>query len=81
MKVCDLMIPEPITISERDSIQEAIETMKINSIRHLPVTDERQILRGFITLADLKAGLLPSMIGDVTLNDLIIRDPMVVGPD
>ncbi len=81
MKVRDLMIPEPITVSEHASIQEAIETMKINSIRHLPVTDEQQTLKGFLTLADLKAGLLPSMIGDVTLTDLIIREPIVMGPD
>lgn len=81
MKVCDLMIPEPITISESASIQDAIETMKINSIRHLPVVNKRKHLKGFVTLADLKAGLLPSMIGDVTLTDLIIRDPIVVGPD
>ncbi len=81
MKVCDLMIPEPITISEGASIQEAIETMKLNSIRHLPVVDERRELKGFVTLADLKAGLLPSMIGDVTLADIVIREPVTVGPD
>ncbi|MCF8051112.1 MAG: CBS and ACT domain-containing protein [Desulfobacterales bacterium] len=81
MKVCDLMIPEPITVGESASIQDAIETMKINSIRHLPVVNKRKHLKGFITLADLKAGLLPSMIGDISLADLIIRDPIVVGPD
>jgi acetoin utilization protein AcuB len=81
MKVCDLMIPEPITIDESASIQDAIETMKTNSIRHLPVADTRRRLKGFVTLADLKAGLLPSMIGDVTLADLIIREPIAVGPE
>lgn len=81
MKVSDLMIPEPITVGESASIQDAIETMKINSIRHLPVVNKRKHLKGFVTLADLKAGLLPSMIGDVTLTDLIIREPIVVGPD
>mgnify|MGYP001087404740 FL=1 len=81
MKVCDLMIPEPITVSENASIQDAIETMKANSIRHLPVVNKQNHLKGFVTLADLKAGLLPSMIGDISLADLIIRDPIVVGPD
>ncbi|MBW2055269.1 MAG: CBS domain-containing protein, partial [Deltaproteobacteria bacterium] len=37
MKIHSLMIPDPITITENASIQEAIELMKINSIRHLPV--------------------------------------------
>ena len=81
MKVCDLMIPEPITVSENASIQDAIETMKANSIRHLPVVNKQNHLKGFVTLADLKAGLLPSMIGDISLADLIIRDPIVVDPD
>ena len=81
MKVCDLMIPDPITVDETASIQDAIETMKVNSIRHLPVVAHGQALKGFLTLADLKAGLLPSMIGDVTLGDLMIREPIVVGPN
>jgi acetoin utilization protein AcuB len=75
------MIPEPITVSENASIQEALETMKVNAIRHLPVTGKHQALKGFLTLADLKAGLLPSMIVDVSLADLVIRDPIVVNPD
>jgi CBS domain-containing protein len=37
MKIHSLMIPDPITITESASIQEAIELMKVNSIRHLPV--------------------------------------------
>ena len=37
MKINSLMITDPITITENASIQEAIELMKINSIRHLPV--------------------------------------------
>jgi len=81
MKVCDLMIPDPITVAETASIQDAIETMKVNSIRHLPVVARGQTLKGFLTLADLKAGLLPSMIGDITLEDLMIREPIVVGPN
>ena len=81
MKVCDLMIPDPITVDETASIQDAIETMKVNSIRHLPVVARGQALKGFLTLADLKAGLLPSMIGDITLEDLMIREPIVMGPN
>lgn len=81
MKINSLMIPDPITITETTSIREAIELMKINSIRHLPVVSKGSKLKGFITLADLKQGLLPSMLGDLSLKDLIIKDPIVVGPD
>ena len=81
MKINSVMVPDPITITESASIQEAIELMKINSIRHLPVVSEGNKLEGFITLADLKQGLLPSMLGEVTLGDLIIKNPIVVGPN
>jgi acetoin utilization protein AcuB len=81
MKIHSLMIPDPITITANATISEAIELMKINSIRHLPVVAEGQILQGFLTLADLKQGLIPSMLGDLTLQDLMIKNPITVGPD
>jgi acetoin utilization protein AcuB len=81
MKIRTLMIPDPITIPENASITEALELMKINSIRHLPVVSGENELRGFVTLADLKQGLIPSMLGDVSLSDLMIHDPITVSPD
>lgn len=81
MKIYTLMIPNPITITANAPIPEAIELMKINSIRHLPVVSEGNQLEGFLTLADLKQGLIPSMLGDLTLQDLMIRKPITVGPD
>lgn len=81
MKIHSLMIPNPITISANASISEAIELMKINSIRHLPVVADGNTLQGFLTLADLKQGLIPSMLGDLTLQDLMIKDPITVDPD
>jgi len=81
MKINSLMIPDPITITENSSISEAIELMKVNSIRHLPVVSKGKKLKGFITLADLKQGLIPSMLTDVSLADLIVRNPIKVDPD
>ncbi len=81
MKTKALMIPDPITIGGNASIEDAIETMKINSIRHLPVVSSDRSLVGFVTLADLKQGLIPSMLGDITLADLMIRNPITVCPD
>ena len=75
------MVPNPITITAQASISEAIELMKINSIRHLPVVAKNNMLQGFITLADLKQGLIPSMLGDLNLRDLMIKDPVTVSPD
>lgn len=81
MKIQALMIPDPITISENASIANAIDLMKQNRIRHLPVVGGRKILKGFLTLADLKRGLIPSMLGDLSLTDLIIRNPITVTAD
>jgi len=81
MKIQALMVSDPITISAHASISEAIELMKINSIRHLPVVSEENLLEGFLTLADLKQGLIPSMLGDLNLQDLMIREPITVHPE
>jgi len=75
------MVSDPITISAHASISEAIELMKINSIRHLPVVSEENLLEGFLTLADLKQGLIPSMLGDLNLHDLMIQKPITVCPE
>lgn len=81
MKIRDLMIPDPITVSVNASVQEAIQIMKQNSIRHLPVVNSNSRLLGFLTLADLKQGLIPAMVADVTLKDLMIHDPVCADPD
>jgi len=81
MKIVDLMIKNPITISENTTISEAIACMKTNSIRHLPVVADDQRLLGFVTLADLKQGLIPSMVSDLTLKDLMIKKPITVAAD
>ena len=81
MKIHSLMVPNPITITAQASISEAIELMKINSIRHLPVVSKGNKLVGFITLTDLKQGLIPSMLGDLNLRDLMIKNPITVSPD
>jgi acetoin utilization protein AcuB len=81
MKIEDLMIKDPITISENTTISEAIACMKTNSIRHLPVVADDETLLGFVTLADLKQGLIPSMVGDLNLKDLMIKRPITVAAD
>jgi acetoin utilization protein AcuB len=81
MKIRDLMIANPIAITANASISDAIELMKANHIRHLPVVSKGRKLEGLVTLADLKQGLIPSMLGDVDLKDLMITDPITVAPE
>lgn len=81
MKIVSLMVSDPITITRDASISEAIDLMKINSIRHLPVVSQGNRLEGFVTLGDLKQGLIPSMVADLSLFDLMIKNPITVHPD
>lgn len=82
MKIKSLMIPDPIVITKEASIAEAIEIMKINSIRHLPVVSKKtRSLQGFVTMADLRLGLIPSMVSDVSLTDVMIKNPITIHPD
>lgn len=81
MKIKSLMIVNPVAVTENTSIQNAIELMKEKGFRHLPVVSKEMKLKGFITLSDLKQGLIPAMVGDLTLLDLMIIDPITVAPD
>ena len=80
MRIKDLMIPDPITVSVTSTISDALECMKVNSIRHLPVVSGGNTLKGFVTLADLKQSLIPSMVGDLKLYDIMIKNPITVTP-
>lgn len=81
MRIRSLMVENPLCVNKKASIAEAIALMKDNSIRHLPVVDTSKKLHGFVTLADLKQGLIPSMVGDLSLTDLMIKKPITVHPD
>lgn len=81
MKIKSLMISSPVTVTETASIQKAIELMKEKGFRHLPVVSKGKKLKGFVTLSDLKQGLIPAMVGDLSLSDLMITDPITVAPD
>jgi acetoin utilization protein AcuB len=81
MQVESLMIKDPFTISDRTSVQEAIHLMQDNSIRHLPVVDRSKKLLGWVTLSDMKQGLLPAMVTGLSVSDLMIKDPITLHPD
>jgi acetoin utilization protein AcuB len=75
------MIKDPITISDRTSVQEAIHLMKENSIRHLPVVESSKKLVGWVTLADMKQALLPAVVTGLSVADLMIKNPVTMHPD
>lgn len=81
MRVKSLMVKDPITVGPSASIAEAIDLMKVAGIRHLPVVDKKKKLLGLATLDDLKQGLIPSMVADLSLADLMIKEPITAYPD
>ncbi len=81
MRIRSLMIKDPITVSDRTSVQEAIHLMQENSIRHLPVVSASEKLVGWVTLADMKQGLLPAVVTGLSLADLMIKNPITIHPD
>lgn len=81
MKIKSLMVKNPITIRRDTTIETALALMKSKGIRHLPVVTSEQRLLGLVTLADLREGLIPSMVSGLSLKDLMIRNPVHVSPE
>lgn len=69
-----------ITIPPNTSILRAMEVMRENSIRHLPVV-EGQNLIGLVTEGDLRQASLLSMVGKVSIEDVMIKNPVTVAPE
>jgi len=80
MRIESLMIKDPITVSDRTSVQEAIHLMEENGIRHLPVVNRSQRLVGWVTLGDMKQGLLPAVVTGLSMADLMVREPITIEP-
>ena len=62
MKVKAAMARNPISIGPEASVGTALEVMRTNGIRHLPVVDETDLLIGIVTDRDLRhAALAPAL--------------------
>jgi len=71
------MTANPVTITKDASVQEAIRIMKTCFIRHLPVVEGDRLV-GWITDANLRGALFPSMLEKLTIEDVMIHDPITV---
>jgi acetoin utilization protein AcuB len=80
MKVKMRMTRRLITISPNTSILKAIELMRKKSIRHLPVVDGGKFV-GFVTEGDLRQASLLSMVDKVSIEDVMIKNPVTVSPE
>jgi acetoin utilization protein AcuB len=80
MRVKKLMVRKLVTIPPNTSILKAMEIMRKHSIRHLPVVDGEKFM-GFLTEGDLRQGSLLSMVDKVSIEDVMIKNPISISPE
>lgn len=80
MKVGEWMERELVTIDRKTTIQEAISLMKKHSIRHLPVIEEGRLV-GLVTEGDMRQVFVASLIEELSIDDVMIKDPITVKVD
>ncbi len=80
MQVRKRMVRKLVTIPPNTSILKAIEVMRRNSIRHLPVMEGDDFV-GFVTEGDLRQASLLSMVDKVSIEDVMIKNPVTISPE
>ncbi len=80
MKVGEWMKRELVTIDRKTTIQGAISLMKKHSIRHLPVIEEGRLV-GLVTEGDMRQVFVASLIEELSIDDVMIKDPITVKVD
>lgn len=80
MKVNEWMEKKLITIGRETTIQDAISLMKKHSIRHLPVLEGERLI-GLVTDGDMRQVFVASLIEELSIDDVMIKDPITVTAD
>lgn len=85
MKVKQRMTPNPITIGPKTSHRDAVELMRENKIRRLPVVDRKGKLIGIVTETDLlstspSSATTLSIFEIYTLLDKLMIDQIMTKP-
>jgi CBS domain-containing protein len=63
-KAIELGGEKPVTIGADDSVDEALQTMKDNKVRRLPVIDGQELI-GVVSQGDLAANIEDEKVGDL----------------
>lgn len=80
MKVKKRMAKKLVTTKKDATVADAINLMKKHSIRHLPVVEEGELL-GWVTERDIREAYLASLIEQVSMGDIMIKDPIIISPE
>ena len=75
----ELMTSNPYTLSETDTLEDARKLMTEKNIRHIPITDQDNNLRGLVTQRDILQATGPGAEqDDVKLSDIMINHVSVI---
>jgi acetoin utilization protein AcuB len=91
MKVRDFMKTEVITVDTKTPIMAALDIMKTNRIKRLPVTKNNKFV-GFVTRAmirdaspseatSLSVYELNYLISKMTVGNIMVKDPVTISPE
>jgi len=80
MKVAEWMVKDPIVVTLDQRVQDCVELMREHSIRHLPVVENQRLI-GLVTESDLREVFLASLVEDLTIQGVMITEPLTVTPD
>jgi acetoin utilization protein AcuB len=80
MKVKKRMAKKLVTTRKDATVADAINLMKKHSIRHLPVVEDGELV-GWVTERDIREAYLASLIEQVSMGDIMIKDPVTVSPE
>jgi len=80
MKVKKRMAKKLVTTRKDATVADAINLMKKHSIRHLPVVEDGEML-GWVTERDIREAYIASLIEQVSIGDIMIKDPITISPE
>ena len=80
MKVKKRMAKKLVTTRKDATVADAINLMKKHSIRHLPVVEDGELL-GWVTERDIREAYIASLIEQVSIGDIMIKDPITISSD
>lgn len=91
MRVRDFMKTDVITVDPKTPIMAALETMKTNRIKRLPVTKKGKLI-GLVTRSMLRDASpsqattlsvheLNYLLSKMTVGEIMVKDPAVVAPE
>jgi|SRR5690625_3013100 len=73
IRLGEAMSTRPLTLHPKDSASEALQRMRANGVRHLPVVDGDKIV-GMVSIRDLFAAVLDATADNLRQKDMLLFD-------